>query len=864
MYCRKNFIELTIDERNRLADALNELYDSGTITTFANEHDANWFNIHRGPAFLTWHRHFLLRIEQALRSIDARVTLPYWDWTLSNSRNLDDGGLWESFFGGRANSGGNFDHWAYTRSLSAPGNTLQTLDNVISELQTESYQDFRALEFSNSHVNGHTWTGGTMMSTASPGDPLFYLHHCNIDRLWAIWQRNHTGVDQYSLDGGASPGYFSDIPLNDLMAGGATPASMLDHTALGYSYPRDDTLEARMLELGDPPIISGDPTEINLITPQVVFNDVPEGDTTRRAALFQVSSCETLTFEITNGPTEPFLLDPPGTVPFPGGPFATNELRIWVSYTGQTPGSVDTGTMTVVASNEFDEEVQTWVNIPVSANSVARPTVAVTVVLDESGSMLTDAGNNRTRLQVLQLAATTFVDQLYDDNGVALVSFSTTAEQLTELQVSGALNSSVRNEARDEIMAHGPANTIPRTSIGAGLQVAANIYDNSPIASDFDIHTTLVFTDGFENTLPLINEVLSLINERVYAVGVADAANVRNDILNNLADNSGGYMLVTGAIAQDDEFLLEKYFIQILAGITNNDIVLDPDGWLMPGQVERVPFYITRSDITFDAIAMSRGSQFIVIGLETPDGTIVNQTQAPSGAFRKSTTSSNYRITLPLVIDGKEHWEGNWKLLLAVRYLRDNSHTIHVPTTSFDNFGQTTALRYHALVHARSNLKIQASVDQSGLTPGSKIHIRTVITEYGQSIETHPQVKAILTHPDNVTGQLSLVEVAPGEFEISIIASQSGVYRFRLMADGFSSRGHVFTREHLLTAVVGRLPHNPPISTDPGHDVFCKLIKCFVSQKAVNDKLKKKCKSFGIDINRLEKCITKVCDKSIT
>ena len=262
MYCRKNFTELTTDERSRLADALNELYDGGIITAFASEHEANWFNIHQGPIFLTWHRHFLLRIEQALRSIDARVTLPFWDWTRSDSRNLDDG-VWESFFGGRANSGGNFDHWDYTRSPSSPGDTLQTLDNVISELQTGSYQAFRALENSESHIRGHTWTGGTMSSMASPGDPLFYFHHCNIDRLWAIWQRNHAGEDQYSLDGGARPSYFSDVPLNDAMAGGATPASMLDHTALGYFYPRDDILEAGVLELGDPPIISGDPTEIN-------------------------------------------------------------------------------------------------------------------------------------------------------------------------------------------------------------------------------------------------------------------------------------------------------------------------------------------------------------------------------------------------------------------------------------------------------------------------------------------------------------------------------------------------------------------------------------------------------------------------
>lgn len=57
------------------------------------------------------------------------------------------------------------------------------------------------------------------------------------------------------------------------------------------------------------------------------------------------------------------------------------------------------------------------------------------------------------------------------------------------------------------------------------------------------------------------------IGERVYAVGVANAANVQNEILRALAANTGGFMLVTGEIPQDDEFLLEKFFIQVLAGV---------------------------------------------------------------------------------------------------------------------------------------------------------------------------------------------------------------------------------------------------------------------------------------------------------
>ncbi len=855
MYCRKNFIDLTADERNRLADALNELFDDGMIEHHAHHHEEYFSNgIHRGPAFLPWHRFMLLEFEQSLRSIDARITLPYWDWTRADSRDLDVE-PWESFFGGRDNTGGRFDHWTYTRG-SSPSGDLPTLDQVIDELQAATYADFRGMEFG-SHVPGHTWTGGTMNSTQSPLDPLFYLHHCNVDRLWAIWQRNHPAVTQYTLDNcaGCDTIDATFVPLNDPMVGGATPASMLDHTALGYFYHDDDAMENRAIERGLPAIISGDPTDITLLTPQIVFNDVPEGDTTKRAALFRVDSCESLSFHVTSAPTPPFSLFEPGPFPYPATALTTDELRIWVMYTGESPGSVDAGVMSVEARNEFGDVFESWLNIPIFANSVARPTVAVALVLDESGSMLADAGNNRTRLQVLQLAATTFVDQLYDDNGLALASFAETGAELRDLEVAGDLNSTTRNNARTEISTHGPPDVFQHTCIGAGLEVAADIYNTSPLAGDFEIKASIVFTDGFEDRHPLINEVRHLINERVYAVGVGDAGNVRNEILRELADNSGGFMLVTGAIPQDDEFLLEKFFIQVLAGVTNRDIVRDPDDWIVPGQITRVPFSLTRSDIAFDAIALCRAPQFVAIALETPDGTVIGPPNLPAGSFRAGNTSRSFRVTLPVVINGQEHWEGQWNLLLALR-LHERFNVAAPVSTSV---GQT-ALRFHALIHARSNLRLTATLSQSASTPGAQMNLRAVVTEYGQPLETHPQVTAIMTRPDFTTQQLSFVETDLGQFESSIIAAQAGVYRFHVRAVGLTSRLQPFTREHLLTGVVGYPPRDPGIPpADDGSRVFCEFLKCLTDKAVLDERLIRHLEKLGIDIIQLRRCLEIIC-----
>jgi hypothetical protein len=519
--------------------------------------------------------------------------------------------------------------------------------------------------------------------------------------------------------------------------------------------------------------------------------------------------------------------------------------------------------MSVVARDEFDNEVASFVDIPIIANSVARPTAAVALVLDESGSMLSDAGNNRTRISVLRDAANTFIDQLYDDSGITLVSFANTSEQLTDLKVAGPLTSTARNEARTEIENHGPPDNTPLTSIGAGLQEAADIYNTSPIAPDFDIKATVVFTDGYNTVAPDVDDVAELINDRVYAVGVADAANINNDTLVQLADDSGGYMLVTGAITQDDEFLLEKYFIQILAGVMNRDIIKDPGGWITAGQITRVPFSVTRSDIDFDAVALSRTPQYTVIGLETPDGTVVDQTKVPAGSYRAGTNSNGFRVTLPLVVDGKGHWEGKWNLLIGLRWQPrcDKKIMANLSSACFSNqLPGTATLPFEALVHTRSNLRLRATIDKSNHKPGSTLLLRALLGEYGQPLENRPKVTVTMTRPDRTTKKLTMDRTAPGEYDFSVIASQSGVYRFHVKAEGLSSNGQVFSREQLLTAVIGRTPTGPGTGpSDRGDGFICKMLKCLTGNKELTDQFLHKLKPFGIDGSRLLKCIEKNC-----
>lgn len=56
------------------------------------------------------------------------------------------------------------------------------------------------------HNQVHTWVGGSMVPGTSPNDPVFFLHHCNVDRLWAEWQTAYP-MEEYQPQSGGPPGH---------------------------------------------------------------------------------------------------------------------------------------------------------------------------------------------------------------------------------------------------------------------------------------------------------------------------------------------------------------------------------------------------------------------------------------------------------------------------------------------------------------------------------------------------------------------------------------------------------------------------------------------------------------------------------
>ena len=279
---RKNQACLSADERAAFVAAVLELKRRGAFDVFVDQHRTAMCvrdpdPAHRGPSFLPWHREYLRRFEFALQQINPTVTLPYWDWTADRSETTS---LWVPEFMGGDGDGANgrvttgsfaFATGNWPLNIRDPGETapflkrafgiaeanLPTVRHVRDALAVVPYDaapwDVRAQPSFRNRLEGwygpgihnqvHLWVGGTMLGCSSPNDPVFWLHHCNIDRLWARWQADHP-EQGYLPSSGAAQGHNLNDPMWPWTGEAAppTPATVLDHTALGYSYDTDSIL----------------------------------------------------------------------------------------------------------------------------------------------------------------------------------------------------------------------------------------------------------------------------------------------------------------------------------------------------------------------------------------------------------------------------------------------------------------------------------------------------------------------------------------------------------------------------------------------------------------------------------------------
>ncbi|KAF2098081.1 Di-copper centre-containing protein [Rhizodiscina lignyota] len=101
--------------------------------------------------------------------------------------------------------------WSQQSCLNNVVYLLQCPDVVCLEKRADGWETIPQQTQQQVHSAGHFSIGGLQNDPfASPGDPVFYLHHAQLDRIWAIWQGQDFENRKLALGGTTVP--FTDSP----------------------------------------------------------------------------------------------------------------------------------------------------------------------------------------------------------------------------------------------------------------------------------------------------------------------------------------------------------------------------------------------------------------------------------------------------------------------------------------------------------------------------------------------------------------------------------------------------------------------------------------------------------------------------
>ncbi|MDM0105523.1 LodA/GoxA family CTQ-dependent oxidase [Variovorax sp. J22R24] len=667
-----------------------------------------------------------------------------------------------------------------------------------------------------------------------------------------------------------------------------------------------------------------DTPSITLMTPHLDFIDVPQGPMGMvreqpLAITFEVSApSASVTFDYAPGGalSHPQLLPGNASVTVgPTGGVGIATAQLWVIYrTGAAPSSIPTQTVTVQATSG-----QTW-SITIDANTIARKTAAVALVLDRSGSMADDRGDGQTKHASLQQAAEIFVDVMLEGDGVGLVRYDSDAQVVQPVKMLGAggIGDTNRSDTIDLIRGNSfdPAGA---TSIGDGIFEGRQILDG---AGSFDVKALAVLTDGIENQPRWIADVAPQINEYTYAIGLGTPQNTSAAALQNISGNNGGFLLITGSIGQQNRFLLQKYFLQILAGVSNAEVVLDPDGDIAPGQVQRIPFQLTDADAGVDVILLSPFAELLDFRLQAPSGRIIEPWRAmsePTMRWVLGRGVAYYRLVLPTqLLQMRFDQAGTWHALLTIGRPRTRPtegredgidlaplRGLHadarqrprpvrpaaLPNEQLRSFEvardyernapggampglaaagavgteQRRTLPYSLVVHSYSDISLRAEAHQSNWEPGATVRLAATLTQSAVPLQTPGSVWAEITRPDGSRSQVALQMTEPGRFAAEFRADSAGVYRLRVRAHGRTRSGQAFSRERTLTVAVWRGgDRDAEDSTRPPgmgtHHGLCDWVECVLKEGGViSPELEKRLLDAGVDLRKLRKCMAQAC-----
>jgi tyrosinase len=191
----------------------------------------NWF-------FFPWHRAYLASFERLCQAVsgNADFRLPYWNWTADTQIPAP---FWDT-----SSVLSNQTRAATANSTTDPELVGQrVIDGFLSTSDFETAAGKRAigqrdmtgagLAEGGPHNEIHNFVGGDMATWMSPLDPIFWLHHANVDRLWSAWMARNP----HAPDGGWLAHQFkSNFVAPDGTDESPRVRDVINSRSLGYYY----------------------------------------------------------------------------------------------------------------------------------------------------------------------------------------------------------------------------------------------------------------------------------------------------------------------------------------------------------------------------------------------------------------------------------------------------------------------------------------------------------------------------------------------------------------------------------------------------------------------------------------------------
>jgi len=193
------------------AAAINSVFGGGSSPqkTLAQ---AAWSTCqpHNAPGvsdyFLPWHRMYVYFFERIIRKVAKKpeFTLPYWNYSVSGAAHgvlpkefrMPSDPLFKSLFIKNRNAPSPTVNNGQPIDMNDPG-ALDTHPSL-SKCAYSGSTGFCNVLDNGLHGMVHVLTGTTTNMGNVPyaaNDPVFWAHHCNIDRLWASWNKDPNRVN---------------------------------------------------------------------------------------------------------------------------------------------------------------------------------------------------------------------------------------------------------------------------------------------------------------------------------------------------------------------------------------------------------------------------------------------------------------------------------------------------------------------------------------------------------------------------------------------------------------------------------------------------------------------------------------------